>query len=230
MRRRPTWGLWLKHISLAKQPRSAHLAKKSCIVSTKFQHWNGRTAKQPNQSPKKIKPENATGRPLFCSFVFANDAKTVGSMKSIFLEMGSPERGVLVKTGGLHSVESTTSASTGCWREASTSWALIETIAGLLGLLAVSAWVSDPEGLAGFSGGPTGSGAASEACWRAEATASKEKPSLGVAPLALAAAEPCSWPLRRPRTRIRLPCPLVPSVLPPLVPATCVAHAPHAWH
>ena len=39
-----------------------------------------------------------------------------------------------------------------------------------------------PRGTCRVLGGPTGSGAASEACWRAEATASKENPSLGVAP------------------------------------------------
>ena len=36
-------------------------------------------------------------------------------------------------------------------------------------------------GLAGFAGSPAGSGAASETCWRAEATASMQSSSLGVA-------------------------------------------------
>ena len=78
-------------------------------------------------------------------------------------------------------VETTTSASGGSGREASPACALLAASAGLVGLLA-SAWVSDSEGLGGFSGRPAGSAAASETCWRAEATASKESSSLGVAP------------------------------------------------
>ena len=63
------------------------------------------------------------------------------------------------------------------WEGAWESSGLISTNAGLAGLFSVSAWVSDPKGLAGLSGRPAGSGVASEACWRAVATEPIEKPS-----------------------------------------------------
>ena len=66
-------------------------------------------------------------------------------------------------------VEPTTSATAGTWEGA---W---EGSADLDHCRTV-AWVSDPEGLAGLSGGPSGSGVASEACWRAEVTEPMEKP------------------------------------------------------
>ena len=93
-------------------------------------------------------------------------------------ELEVPLEVAVLLAGG---VETTTSASGGSGREASPACALFAASAGLVGLLA-SAWVSDSEGLAGLSGRPAGSAAASETCWRAEATASKESSSLGVAP------------------------------------------------
>ena len=144
---------------VSSDPMEASVRQRPRVAAAHSSGWKGKVSHRP-RSPSRHSTSRSPG------------SWPAGTGLEVPLEVA------VLLAGG---VETTTSASGGSGREASPACALFAASAGLVGLLA-SAWVSDSEGLAGLSGRMAGSAAASETCWRAEATASKESSSLGVAP------------------------------------------------